>query len=327
MKEQVYTDLLSFGSALRAVAADENIIREACLRNPWFTPASVKVALNAMLPWFETQSAAAFVARYPRVGQATGCTGIVMAGNVPAVGLHDLCMALLAGGSVKVKLSSKDAVLMPALVAHLGAEVQSRIHFVPALDAWAADRFIATGSDNAARYFERSFGSMPHLIRRNRFSAALAGPEAGPEFFAALCEDLFLHCGLGCRSVSTVMLTGDDEVQLEALKQAIETWDRSILPDEWNEVLHWERALARQSHEAFIDAGTALLKPTEELLPGRMGIVQVWTGSPDEAAELLQTQALHLQCVVGREVQAGKSQFPAIDDFADGVDVLAWLLQ
>ena len=31
-----------------------------------------------------------------------------------------------------------------------------------------ADAFIATGSDNTARYFEYYFSKKPHIIRRNR---------------------------------------------------------------------------------------------------------------------------------------------------------------
>ena len=44
---------------------------------------------------------------------------IVMAGNLPLVGFHDLLCVLLSGHRAKVKLSSKDDVLIPWIVKHL----------------------------------------------------------------------------------------------------------------------------------------------------------------------------------------------------------------
>ena len=48
---------------------------------------------------------------------AKPCTvGIVMAGNIPFVGLHDLICGVVSGHRVLIKPSSDDAGLMQALV-------------------------------------------------------------------------------------------------------------------------------------------------------------------------------------------------------------------
>ena len=73
------------------------------------------------------------------------------------------------------------------------------------------DAVIATGSNNTARHFEYYFGKYPHLIRRNRNSVAVLTGEESDEELAGLGEDIFRYFGLGCRSVSKLMVpTGYD---------------------------------------------------------------------------------------------------------------------
>lgn len=64
------------------------------------------------------------------------------------------------------------------------------------------DAVIATGSDNANRYFRMLFGGIPSLLRGSRQSVAvLSGRETAAEL-SDLEEDIFAYSGLGCRNVS-----------------------------------------------------------------------------------------------------------------------------
>ena len=97
-----------------------------------------------------------------------------MAGNIPAVGFHDVLCVLLNGDSALIKLSSKDTVLLKFLLEKLieiNPGFSSKIQYAERLKDF--DAVIATGSDNTSRYFEYYFGKYPHIIRKNRTSVAI----------------------------------------------------------------------------------------------------------------------------------------------------------
>ena len=92
-----------------------------------------------------------------------------MAGNIPLVGFHDFLCGFLSGHIIYIKASSKDTVLITHLVRTLASwdeEIAAQIHFAEMLKG--CDAYIATGTNNSARYFEQYFSSYPHIIRRNR---------------------------------------------------------------------------------------------------------------------------------------------------------------
>ena len=66
------------------------------------------------------------------------------------------------------------------------------------------DAYIATGSNNSARYFDYYFGKYPSLIRRNRTSIALLEGNETAEELEKLADDVFLYFGLGCRNVTQI---------------------------------------------------------------------------------------------------------------------------
>ncbi|MCG6793352.1 acyl-CoA reductase, partial [Klebsiella pneumoniae] len=90
-------------------------------KNNWFTPDNTIRSLRAIANKFLTQDAlTAWVAQYgydpglpfhpAYTGQEPRAIGVVMAGNIPAVGFHDLLCVLVSGHKVLTKLSSQDFV-------------------------------------------------------------------------------------------------------------------------------------------------------------------------------------------------------------------------
>ena len=69
-----------------------------------------------------------------------------MAGNIPLVGFHDFLCGFVSGHHVHIKLSEKDAVLLPHLVRKLAEwndGINDFIHFsemLKACDAYIANR-------------------------------------------------------------------------------------------------------------------------------------------------------------------------------------------
>jgi hypothetical protein len=78
-----------------------------------------------------------------------------MAGNIPLVGFHDFLCVFVSGHKQMIKLSSKDDVLLKHLVTKMiewNPAVAERVQFNSMLKD--CDAYIATGSDNSARYFD-----------------------------------------------------------------------------------------------------------------------------------------------------------------------------
>ena len=141
-------------------------------QNSWFLPSFIEESISQIAHQFLNKEALTeWTSLYPQIGNdGTGIkVGIVMAGNIPLVGFHDLLSTLIAGHTAVVKLSSKDTVLMEYVIKRLisiDSEFEQTIILQDHLKN--CDAYIATGSNNTSRYFEQYFGKFPHIIRSNK---------------------------------------------------------------------------------------------------------------------------------------------------------------
>ena len=81
-----------------------------------------------------------------------------MAGNIPLVGFHDFLCGFICGHKLLLKLSSKDNILLNNLIEQLydwEPALKEEIKTTELLKG--CDAYIATGSNNSARYFEQYF--------------------------------------------------------------------------------------------------------------------------------------------------------------------------
>src|SRR5690606_29097795 len=176
--------------------SDETILDisgKAQQQNPWFTSQNIRLALTGIGKLLDAENLQRWVSNYHISNTDTEKTiALVLAGNIPLVGFHDLLCVLVSGYKAMVRMSSKDAVLLPALMNWLmeaEPRFSDRIHYVEQLKSF--DAVIATGSDNTARYFDYYFGKYPHVIRKNRSSCAILTGEETPEELSLLGDDVF----------------------------------------------------------------------------------------------------------------------------------------
>ena len=193
------------------------------LSNPWFTPDNVRRALGAAGSILTAEKLNRWLSHYPDLDDdREPCTvGVVMAGNIPLVGFHDLLCVLITGNRLQAKLSTKDEPLMRAAVETLiSLEPAFKDYIQLTTDKLSGfDIVIATGSNNTSRYFEYYFRNIPSVIRRNRNSIAiLDGTETADEL-TLLGDDIFTYFGLGCRNVSKLYIPAG--------------YDVTLLPDFW----------------------------------------------------------------------------------------------
>ena len=180
--------------------------------NGWFTPEQVKFSLKAWVKALQPEALDAWLTGLPAKSTDSPITvGIVMAGNIPFVGLHDLICGVVSGHRIQIKPSRDDAGLIAALLScwSEGAPgVQEQVTIAEAALS-GYDAVIATGSRNSGRYFQHYFGKVPHIIRGQRTSVAVLDGSETHEDMCALAEDIFRYFGLGCRNVTQVFVPRD----------------------------------------------------------------------------------------------------------------------
>lgn len=309
-------------------AAWQDTKERACRENPWFIPefidaASANIANHLLNRGLLEQWVADYAV--PEQQLSPKNIGLVMAGNIPMVGFHDLLCIFISGHKAVIKLSSKDTVLIKHLTAKL-AEWDARVgeFIVFAEKISGCDAYIATGSNNSGRYFDYYFRKYPHIIRRNRTSVAvLDGNETAAEI-AALADDIQLYFGLGCRNITQLYVPrGYDFLPvLEALKQYSYFMDFH----KYKHNFDYHLALLIMGNKYYMSNESLVL--TEHNSPFSP-VSQVHYAYYDDAKALADSLAKNeeIQCVVGHDyIPFGQAQHPGLKDYADGVDTMAFLM-
>lgn len=322
--------LEKLGKSLSAI--DEGTLEEIALKvrneNPWFTPGSVNLALEGVTRYLEPEKMKKWVSGYRLEPRQRRKIGVVMAGNIPLAGFHDLLSVVVSGHEITAKLSSKDSVL-PTFIVNKLLEIE------PELTSWITltarlkqfDAVIATGSDNSSRYFEYYFGKYPHIIRKNRTSCAILDGSEGEEDLRLLGKDVFTYFGLGCRNVSKIFIPhGFDPVRL------IKAWDiyvDIIHHHKYHNNYDYQKSILLVNKLPFHDSGFVILQENEKLVSPISVVYLERYSTADQLATRLNAVADKIQCIVGKQQPAnvpfGQAQEPEVWDYADKVDTLKFL--
>ena len=245
---------------------------------------------------------------------------VIMAGNLPLVGFFDLLCVVASGHRCLVKPSSKDRVLIGYAIDELKRiDPATRVGYYD--DALTPDAVIATGGDNANRYFRARVPGIPALLRGSRQSVAVLSGHETPEQLAGLSDDVFAYSGLGCRNVSLLFLPGGCEPMLAPPPMS---------PKYHNNYMQ-QRALLTLQGRSFRDCGGALLLPMRDFPPALSCIAYSHYERADEVSAWLEEHDSEVQCVVSdclqhsRQVPFGRAQSPALTDYPDDRDVMAFL--
>lgn len=307
----------------------EVLYDDATYHNPWFTKENIKLAFQGLLTYLDEKTLTRWLEKYSFDEEKSLNVGVVMAGNIPMVGIHDMICVLLSGHHLIAKLSSQDEVLIKFISSELFAiapEWKSRITFVERLKG--IDVVIATGSDNTARYFNYYFSKIPHIIRKNRTSVAIINGQETKEELRYLGTDIFSHFGLGCRNVSKLYVKKGFD-----LKSLFPHWERFSYIGEHHKFhnnYHYQRTIMLVNQTPHLDNGFVIMQQNENLV-SPIGVIYY---EFYDQLEDLQNQLLLLndkiQCVVTEEdipgkIKFGKAQMPDINDFADNIDTMEFL--
>lgn len=309
----------------------KNLVSSASNNNAWFTENEVKRALNSLHKMLNQQDLETWF-KSIKITEEPKKIGLILAGNIPMIGFHDVIAVLATGNIALIKLSSSDDKLVPALLAEL-AKIEpllsDRIIYVERLKDF--DAVIATGSNNTSRYFDFYFGKGPNIIRKNRNSVAVITGNETQEELAQLGHDIFDYFGLGCRNVSKLYIPEDYDIK--NFFEPIEGFKDIINHFKYNNNYDYNKSIYLVNLKHHYDNGFLLLTEGESLSSPLAVLYYETYTNLEQVEELLKAKAEDIQCVISNAalklktpvLSFGQSQSPKLWDYADNVNTVAFL--
>ena len=307
-------------------------IERAQHKNGWFLPEQVLHAIDQWSKALQKENLNNWLNPYNISSTDPKTVAIIMAGNIPMVGFHDLLCILITGNKALVKLSSQDTHLINILSDYLIAfnpEFKNLIEFTEG-KIEGHDAIIATGSNNTARYFEYYFKDKPNIIRKNRNSVAVLTGKETEEELTALGEDIFRYYGLGCRSVSKLFVPKN--YNFDSFFQAMFTYQNLIKHEKYTNNYDYNKAVYLMSEFKLLDNGFLVLKEDESYSSPISSLFYEYYDSYNSLGKKLSENEDLLQCVVNYPenanfVKFGETQTPHLHDYADNIDTINFLLK
>ena len=299
--------------------------------NGWFSPENINRALTGISVMLKEEDLIQFTKNINEPKQAK-TVAVIMAGNIPAVGFHDMMCVLLSGHNILIKASSDDTALitfLAGMLIYFEPEFASRINFSDG-KLTNFDAVIATGSNNTAKHFEYYFNKYPNIIRKNRSSIAILTGKETIEELKELGKDIFYYFGLGCRNVSKLYVPEDYKFDL--LFESVYDYKYVLDNKKYNNNYEYNRAIYLLDLLPFLDNNFLMITENKSLhAPTSVLFYETYTNESSLVENISQIKE-NLQCVVSNfEIKGlntlsfGKTQEPGIFDFADDVNTLDFL--
>jgi hypothetical protein len=307
------------------------VINDELHYNAWFTPANVEKAVKSIGESLNRADLQTWLEKY-NFNNANKRVGLILAGNIPMVGFHDVLCVLASGNYALIKASSQDNHLIKYVLqklVELDNSFAGQFSFIEKLEGF--DAVIATGSNNTSRYFDYYFGKVPNIIRKNRNSVAVLTGNETAEQLHELGHDIFDYYGLGCRNVSKLLVP--EGYIFNFFFESIQRYENIIHHHKYNNNYDYNKSIYLVNRDEHLDNGFLLVKKDERFTsPLAVLFYDTYTDVKD-AERIINAESEKIQCVVSAKllkvndqvVNFGQSQQPKLWDYADGIDTMEFL--
>ncbi|UXP31102.1 acyl-CoA reductase [Reichenbachiella agarivorans] len=313
-------------SRLSEESLDE-LARAAGNQNSWFTKESVVDAIAGICSFLNETELREWLSVYDFHAIQPKKVGVVAAGNIPLVGFHDILAVLISGHHLMIKPSTEDSYLVRYMLhqlAEIDHAIKEQFTIVERLNA--ADAYIATGSDNTARYFKYYFKEKPSIIRSNRSSVAVLTGKESIQELEVFGQDIFQYFGLGCRNVSKILIPNGFD--LTRLLDALQGYEQVGNHHKYRNNYDYNKSIYLVNREPHLDTGFLLLRESDELVSPISVLYYQYYQEKEDLTNYLADHDSKIQCVVGTDyIPFGQAQRPTVKDYADGVDTMAFLTE
>ena len=299
--------------------------------NSWFTHKNIEITFESWATALNEANIKKWLSDYElKKSNEPKNIALILAGNIPMVGFHDLLSVWVCGHKGLIKCASKDEVLLPYMTNFLEHHANEQAFGYEDKSLKGFDAVIATGSNNAARYFEHYFGTYPHIIRKNRNGIAVLNGSESKSDLEALGDDILQYFGLGCRNVSKVYIP--ENYDLNALFGGVYPYAKIIEHPKYANNYDYNKAVFLMSEHEFLENGFFMLKQDPTFSAPIACLHYEYYKKEKDIKSHLNVNKDAIQCIVSQmklpgAIDFGTAQKPALWDYADGVDTIAFLNQ
>lgn len=297
--------------------------------NLWFTKEFTITAMTNMAKHYLDASALENWCLNYTESDESRVVGLILAGNIPLVGIHDLLAVWLSGHKAKIKPSSKDSFLIQTFVHELEKLDPEAVHAFQFVDQLKeVDAVIATGSDNTNRYFEYYFRDIPHILRKNRVGISILTGNEDETELKGFVRDVLLFFGLGCRSTSKFYLPND--YNMESLQAYFADWTSLLDHPKFKNNYDYSYTIYLMNNDPIHVFGPTVLRESAELHSRIACLHYERYNDLSELRHELNKYDDQIQCVSCSDdsfcdIPLGGAQQPSLNDYSDGVDTMKFL--
>jgi hypothetical protein len=238
----------------------------------------------------------------------------------------------LSGNKSDIKLSKKDSHLFTFIYSFLKEHSSDIKEYVEINDSILQDydAVIATGNDLSANQFKKYFDKVPNIIRNSRFSVGLLNGDESHHDLKKLSFDIFMYYGLGCRSVSKLYLPKGYDINL--IINSLVDWKDIINNNTYYNNYTYNKTIYLMKGERFFDTGFCIIKESNLIGSPIATIYYEYYQNKEELQKKLIANQNKIQCIVSNKIvensiEFGSTQSPSIDDYADKINTIDFLLK
>jgi len=328
-KSQRKEALSWLGENLLNLPGLENAIEKAGRINPFFTDEFCMLSLKSITSWMQEKNLSSWM---ETIAEETipETVGLITAGNLPLAGWHDLMSIFASGHHCRFRLSSQDEILPAFLLASLHKEFPaSAQYFEKAERLNGVSALIASGSNASTAQFEYYFKGIPQIIRKSRSSIGLIFGFENPHELSPLCDDVMQYFGMGCRSISKILVP--ENYDFGAFFESLEKYRYLTGHHRYQNNAIYHKAIFLMNGDPFLENDMLVVRENNQLFSPPGVLHYQFYNSMEEAGIIMEQHRKELQCIVSHQGQFpgsipfGTAQQPAIHDYADGIDTLAFL--
>lgn len=314
--------------------------------NNSFSKEDVEFAFKAIFDRLKQDDLLTWVQKQPNIEPISDAKIVcVLAGNIPMVGIQDVLALILVGKPAFIKISKKDAVIIPMLLRYLKPfGFIEHLQFSTELQSnsdWKATHWIFTGDQTNMQKVKsvllelnQILPNAKSLIRKAGFSVAYIDQLKWN--FDEICEAIFRYGGMGCRSVGLIVCE-NQLIREHLLFELAAKYNAIKSVSQFNDALQYDLAYYRAiGYEAerinnfVISTYPEAWKKAKHLC---LLTLAEWKKLKIDYS-LIQTiyvpskSLSDVPYAFGKDVEAlEKAQKPPLYWKADQVDTLSWLLQ
>lgn len=309
--------------------AFQSVLKRSEVENPWFTQQNQRFALHQWANLLTKENLTSWLSDYRTTSQLKK-VGLILAGNIPMVGFHDVISVVLSGHLPVIKFSSKDQRVLPFLLAKWNELSNGNVKFEIVEKLENFDAVIATGSNNTARYLEYYFKNHLSIIRKNRTSLAVISGDESNADLQLLADDIFTYFGLGCRNVTRIFVP--ENFTIDRIFENFIQHKDVINHHKYANNYEYNRAIYLLNQEKFWDNNFVMLKEDNSLF-SPLSVINVSRYSDiSDVKSFIAENETDIQAIVAKpelglenSVIFGEAQKPALDTYADHVDTMRFL--